>query len=696
MRDVREIAARSAAQSELDAAWQARFAGRPELASLIEEYSAPDAVVAEDPTTAEDKRRVLGLFQKGAVKQGKAGAAPAANAQQYFSRFKRPIDALEFMVADAELKTGKVQGEKALEAETGTLPAGDETVSPVEREFFSGMTAERAKQALKWVEENMSPEAQVMVRDLQRKYRKAAKAKVPMRASSSLAGSTAIGGRSASLDERQEFERELEVQAKTKAVQKSEDARLVSLGGKGLDALLGAAQETRAPVQRRAVGMRKMSAEDQVDFVVDQILGTKLNMSQDALELDTPLHPAVVRQLGRGNLEMALRALQLNAPNARIEKIARALAKYAPGTTVRVVPNLMDDGVPLAGQYRRGFPGAPSEILLDADTGLSIETLLHEMTHAATISEMRNPASPLRKRMEKLFADVFPKLSSANGKRDVMEFVADAFSNPAFQRELSNIYPNGAPVSAMRQFVNEVANLIRRLIGLQPQAVRTALDDVDQMVFQMLSAPVGISEIATPEGGATILNRIAGLAGSFPTPTKEFAQQFGDDASQVLTGASWGAKRTILGFFGMQPLRDTAEHFGIVGATDLQDAVQQMDAASIKADQEVDGVLQIAQKWVKNNPNLKPVFDRVVTRSTVNQVDPSLPLDKAVKKYGAGSEKLATYMTCRRTGRPSAKMGATSTTTCASSIGSNTSACVRPLKARSISYCRLTQPLPLR
>ena len=642
MRDVREVAANSAAQTELNNAWQARFAAKPELASLVEEYSVPDTVVLDDPTTSEDKQKIMGLFQPGAVKKGKAGSAPAENAQEYFSRFKRPIDALEFIVADATLKNQRFKGEKVLLKEEGMLPAGDETINPVEKEFFTGMSAERAKQALAWVEANMSPQAQAKVRDLQRRYKKAEEAKVPMRASSSLSGSTAIGGRSASLDERQEFERELDVQAKTKAVQKAEGQRLVSLGGKGLDALLGAVQETKAPVQKRAVGMRKMSDEDQIDFITNEILGTRLNRPEEVVELETPLHPAVVNQLRRGNLEMALRALQLYAPNARTKQIVRALAEYAQGTGVRIVNNLVDDdGVPLAGQYRRDFPGVPSEILLDADVGLSIETLLHEMTHAATIREMRNPASPLRKRMEKLYAQAKPKLSTSNGSSNVMEFVADAFSNPTFQRELSGLSVDGKGVFAT--FLREVQNFVRRMIGLPPKNVANTFDVVDQMVFKMLGSPVSIGEISTPDGAATILNRIAQVDGSFPGRTKEFAQQFGDDASGVLAGMSWGMKRTVLGFMGMQPLTDVAGSLGIDGAVDLQNAVQQMDAASIKSDNEVDGVLQIAQKWVKNNPNLKPLLDRTVTRSTVNQVDPSLTRDKAIKKYGAGSEKLATY-----------------------------------------------------
>jgi hypothetical protein len=645
MRDVREVASNSAAQSELEAAWTARMADKPELASLIDEYSTPDALVLDDPTTSEDKRRVLGLLQPGAIKKGKKGMAPAENAQMYFSQFKRPIDALEFIVADATLKNQRFKNQKALETETGALPAGDETISPAEREFFSGMTQERAKQALAWVEANMSPQAQVKVRDLQRKYRKAQEAKVPMRAVSSLPSSTAIGGRAANTEERAALEQELTAQAKTKAAQKAEGQRLVSLGGKGLDALLGAVQETKVPPQKRAAGMRKMTAEDQIDFVTDQILGLRFNRPQDVLDLGSPLHPAVVNQLRRGNLELALRALQMYAPNDRIKRIVRALAPYATGTSVRIVDDLRDDrnGAEISGQYRLTNRRQTSELLLDSVYGMDVATLLHEMTHAATARELLNEASPMRKRMEQIFADVAPKLGQLNGQKNLFEFVADAFSDPQFQRELSQLYPDGKPISAVQRFTNEIINLVRRLIGLQPRQLRSALDITDQMVMQILDFPISVTDISTPEEGATILNRVAQIDGSFPGRTKEFAQQFGDDASSVLSGASWGAKRTVLGFMGMQPLADVAAHYKIDGAYDLQDGVQQMDAAAVKSDQEVDGVLQIAQKWVKNNPNLKPLFDRVVTRSTVNQVDPSLTREKALKKYGADSDKMRMY-----------------------------------------------------
>ena len=672
IRAVREVAANSAAQSELNAEWDARMANEPKLASLIADYSTPDAVVKEDPTTSQDKQKILTLLRPGGFKKGKGGEAPAENAHAYFSLFKRPIDAIEFIVADVELKNQRFKDEAALEKEIGLLPGGDETINSVERAFFSGMTQRRAKQALTWVTANMSPQVQAKVRELRQKYKQAQAVKVPNKVSSSLASSTAIGGRSANLEERQRFEQELVAQ-KTEAVankaavsaaadelaaKRAGDAALAKAARERMErigALTAVLKETKAPSAAAKAPRRNISAMTPVkqeELLLDAIFearGTKakpltFNRPEEVLDLDLPLHPAVINALQNGNLEMALRALELYAPNARVKRIASVLAPYAKGTSVRVVEDLRDtDGTKLAGQYRRSLPGKPSEILLDGNVGLSIETLLHEMTHAATIKEMLNPASPLRKRMEKLFNEVKPKLSTSNGSRNVLEFMADAFSNPRFQSELSRIYPNGGRFSALWRIANDAMNLVRRLLGLQPRQLSNALDMTDQLVMRMLNFPTSPSDISTPQEAATILNRVAAVDGSFPARTKEFVQEFGDDASRVLDGASYGAKRAVLGFMNSQALADVASHYKISGAYDLQKAIDQFDAAAIKSDSEVDVVLDVGQRWVKNNPRLKPLFDRLVHRATVNQVDPSLPRNQAVKKYGADSDKMREY-----------------------------------------------------
>ena len=602
---VKEIADNAAAQTELDAAWGKRFAKKPELAALSEEYAVPDAAVADDPTTAEDKRKILELSKPGAIKSGKKDQAGAANARTYFSKFKRPIDALDFIVADATLKNLRFKNEVALETEGGTLPAGDEAITPQEREFFSGMTHARAKLALEWATANLSEQANVKIRDLQRKYTSSTNAVVPNRVSSSPMA--------------QAMEKELQAQA---------------------------TERTATRNVARALSEFDLKPISTPDFITAKLLKVRARQAEDVLDLDTQLHPSAVRQLEKGNLPMALRALQLNAPNARIRDIAAKLAKLSSGIKVVVTDNLkMADGESALGAY----DPKTKTMYLDRNTGLTIETLMHEMVHVATIAELSRPSSPITMQLKKLFEETRPLLDSSYGATNLEEFVAEALSNPRFQAKLALLHPKGREFSSFERFVSAITNMVRRLLGMQAKPANSALDVTDQLVYQMLVANPADSgagmlyRAATPQGSSQILNGIARASGGFPPRTKEFAQEFGDSTSSLMATVGSAGKRVVLGLMNMQAVADVAVSQGIKGAHELESAMRMMDSAAIKSDQDVDSVLLVMQKWLKNNLARKETFDRVVTTSTTNQVDPSFSRENAIKKYGAGSEKLATY-----------------------------------------------------
>lgn len=643
--EVREIAENSKAQAELDAAWESRFSepSKEKLRALVEEYAEPDALVAEDPTTSADKRAILSLFRKGSVKSGKAGSAPAANARNYFAKFKRPIDAIEFIVADATLKNYKPSNYKELELEEGTLPEGDEVLTPEEREFFSNMSAQRAKSALQWIEENLSPATIKKVDQLRAKYSKSESAKIPTRASSALKSSTAIGGRTASAEERVEFEQEVEAQAIENTVKRAEEKRLVSLGGKGLEALLSSVQETKAPIKKFVPRSKKAIAEAEVDLVVDEIFRIRQNRNELASDLKTPLHPGVVRFAARGKLRSAIRAVAHTAPNERIRELAMALLPYANDMRVELAIDLHDaSGRKIHGEYSQNADGTGRKITLDLDSGTDVETLLHEMVHAATLREMLR-RTPMARRIEKLYNDVKPKLSHKEAAGDVNEFVSYALTDETFRTELSKLHPDGSQFSALQRLYHELVNFVRRLLKMQPRIAGTSLDAIDQMAMGIIGSKANLATISEPIGARVALNRVADIDGAFPKRTKEFAQKFGDDASSLMSSLSWGLKRTTLGFMGMQPLEDIAASVKIDGARDLHHAIRQLESASVRSDEEVNAVLHVLQGWVKKNPALKKVLDSVVFRSTVEQVDPSLPRQKALAKYGEGSEKMAAY-----------------------------------------------------
>lgn len=635
-----------AAQAELDAAWTARFADKPELAGLIEDVATPDRVVAEDPTTAEDKRKILALFKRGGVKKGKAGQSGASNARNYFAKFKRPIDALEWIVADARLPNMRFDTEADIDPEIKF--AGDEAVSAAERELFAGTSRERARSALAWVYDNLSPQAQLAARNLSRKYRRSAEAVMPTRAVSATPTSTAVGRRAATAEERMAFEAELRAAAEQKALDRAANRRLAEAAGAGLEALNDLAKGTRT-ITPRAVPSRKMTADAQVDLLVEHILGLRsgpLARLVDVSDVNLPLHPGVVRALRANDLPAALRLFRKNAPNARIQKLAAALEAYGARVNLVVRPDLED----AYGRRALGLYDPPTRTLyLDRDAGMTVDTLLHELVHAATAAELRRPGSQLAAALGKLYIDVHPMINGAPGAANLDEFVAEAMSNPEFQAQLASIHPKGRRFSAFWRFLDAVRNFLRQRMGFPAKSPESALDVADQLIYQVIAAdrdnpaPGALYELNTPEGVKATMGALAKLAGSFPPATKEFAQEFGDQASATLTTLGGFGKRAVLGFMGMQPLSDISTAVGIKGAFDLQDALRQLDAASIKSDQEVDGVLKVMTDWLDTHGGKKVFFDRVVNTSTLEQVFPGLTREAAKKKYGNDARKMQAY-----------------------------------------------------
>ena len=93
-----------------------------------------------------------------------------------------------------------------------------------------------------------------------------------------------------------------------------------------------------------------------------------------------------------------------------------------------------------------------------------IKTLMHEAVHAATYSRLAGDAS-YRKRMQQLMTVAMDNtnISDMYGGTDVFEFVAEAMSNPAFQKELAKVsMADGKAVTIWTKFVQ----LVSRALGM--------------------------------------------------------------------------------------------------------------------------------------------------------------------------------------------------------------------------------------
>lgn len=227
----------------------------------------------------------------------------------------------------------------------------------------------------------------------------------------------------------------------------------------------------------------------------EQILATP-DVDPDTLSapqrvLDTPLTDPVIEALNAGDIRTALERLPAALSDRTMGKLARALTRFMDGITVQVVsasdPRLVarDDTV---------RPGAylPStrEILLNAETGLNPQTLLHEAVHAATISVLSNPSHPLSQQIERIRERAAELLPPYYGLQDRFEFVSEGMTNPEFIRELSyaETVVGDDKVSLGRRFISAVTNFLRGLAGQRPRPLRSAKTELDNL-FESLLAP---------------------------------------------------------------------------------------------------------------------------------------------------------------------------------------------------------------
>lgn len=90
---------------------------------------------------------------------------------------------------------------------------------------------------------------------------------------------------------------------------------------------------------------------------------------------------------------------------------------------------------------------------------MNYHVIMHEATHAVTsqvLAEKGKDGTPIRseaKKLNKLYNDIKDQLDTVYGTKNLDEFVAEAFSNPTFQRKLASIKTKGQPVNGLLRFL---------------------------------------------------------------------------------------------------------------------------------------------------------------------------------------------------------------------------------------------------
>ena len=587
-------------------------------------YEKPVRASTKDPRTGKSTRASLTETQKELV-----------GMQAYFRKGVRVVDALEFLAYDIAFNTPKYQ-------KTG------ESI-PELNAMYAQQGGNNAKLAYKWAKENLSGD---VVRKLDKR----------------------IGQL-----KRQDAKTEAESEARDKAkADKEAGVEPVEIDKEYREDQTKRTRDFELPSE---VDILDPDTYDEYYNNFDQF-DTPLSMKLDRRDyeaLGRPVHPSVEALLRKGDLKNAVLALGATVESTRLRQVATLLSRYTGNTDVRVAEyndpdarraliakaneeNVSTDSI--AGFFiSRPFEGMTNTIVL-SPVDITAETLLHELSHAATLETLRNPSHPMTKALEKLFADTKPNLGTAYGTKDVQEFIAEAFGNPEFRVALDGIYPDAKDVSALRRFLNIIGNWFRALRGKSKITVealaqgRSAGDQVDAMIQQILNPAPNIGTAATKEN----MNQPAALSGTKENVnkilegikevtgnsfTRSEETRFGDRVYDFVVNASNRVGKILYDALGSQALADQAKKIdATLGklANKVHVTLETQRAELQKVDDRLKATSYRTAAWMKSHPEKEDLYNDVVYTSTTEQVDPSNPRSK----YEKNEAKLAVYKELRK------------------------------------------------
>ncbi len=542
-------------------------------ATFVNKDGDAESVSLDVNTTEADDTKILDLLktQIPAQQSKKKGTetterAEARAAQIYFRKQENPNDALEVIAHEISFADKQFRATKDM--------------SDGERAYFAETGSERARMALRWVRKNLDANTNKSVDKLLEMQQQ------------SLADSVRKENTKVDFVET-ERKQAKEQKLKEKLLEQDERQR------------------------------RKEAENEYFEFTQEDLDLLPDYLREDAVVgLDIPTHPVIGNLLRQGKLVEALRALQATSPSSRVSQLAGALAKVTGDTKVEVKKFVTDEaGNPVAGK----FDPVTNTITLDAETGITPHTLLHEMTHAATSQTLANKSHPLTKQLTKLFNDVKDSLDTAYGSQSVDEFVAEAFSNPEFQQTLGEINVKGEPISALQRFFNSVANVLRRAMGMQTKPVDSALNQTDQLIEAMLApAPESRSagklymQAMVPAKAKALIDNMVKNTPTWDAAGVKRVKQILEDRFPD------SAKNFMLGLLPINALVDVAKA-RIPMAAKLEQLTFEASGKITEMNNMIEPVVKRVSAWGSKNPDKLDAFNNVIYTSTLEQVDPSKP-----------------------------------------------------------------------
>ena len=634
------------AQAKLDALFED---GR--RSEGLQEYhdTQIDAQAAPEVTTAVDKEGIIELLttSDAALK----GNKPAQKAKLFFKRFRRPVDAL------AEI------GSQAAIGATQTIK---KDYTPAQFAFYDGITQPAAMNARRWVHENMSDSAiQEMIRARRMANRDTSKfnpsdayigvvnaaksiqksidrtfKKQQSKDAKEIAAAERLKVANERINKTLALDSSMASDVKTTTLKSGEELFRVTIPVRGRTAfesyLIGTGLQLREnnkvstvlPQTTRIVydpEAKSVISGEEIMGLYDGYAHSRdlgFLLTDPVHGLDQALLPSIQNALQRGDLQFALNAIAATNPVERVRQIAGKLAETIGTTQVQVV----DDLSTMVGRKAAGmFRPATNTVFIDANNGMNVHTVLHEMAHAVTSASLANPNLPEVKQLQALLKEARAQLGDVYGTKNLDEFVAEAFGNPEFQRALALMSVDGGKMAGWKKFASAVMRAFRKALGFKPKPPESPLDDIDRLVTGLIAPAPATRAVPdmlllgrTAKGATELLRKHVTVV---PLEDKSRYEQARDFISE---NTPRKLKQWVL---AVQPVNNLARlaKDRIPFADELNVLIDQTSGALRKSFEPVDVLYNDYRAYRKANPEGYNRMQALMNRATQDEVDPARP-----------------------------------------------------------------------
>lgn len=631
---------------------------------LAQEAAAIDAL---DPTTVEDKAKLLDLLKKGVRRLPGKVNENARAAHAYFSKSRDIADALDNIAADAAMPD--VPGKR--------VGSNRETLHP----YWKGTGKDAAMKAAQWVEDNLSEDALGYMDEQIGRY----------------AEDTAEAA--GNVIDRQINNTRANAEADEKTLGEYYKA-MGAIDNSDVSQELGIESGVFNRESLRTLRTRALGADHDLigEIGIDIGQGILFNKPRSiAFGLEAPLHPSITKALRNGNLKRALEGLSATTTDPYISELARKLISFVgdtkvyttrsgsaasqaevlrvltdaatgevhPGAYMLMSEENFGEVAATSGQYATAIQNA---IFLDEATGMNAHTILHEVLHPATLKELtQNPNGPVARRLEELRQLVFDAIGKEfqdrgevvpYGLTDVKEFVTEALSNQSFQGILDRFYPTTKKVTALEQLLRTISNFVRTRILGKPAKVYndnrltpsrmvpdtdSVFDEVDRLVRSIFNTAPEFNiydalydTARRPEAAAQALDNAVLRLRSFKTAD---AVKMDNAVSATAAGfvkAEAGTMPTILNLFTpVRNLVDLASKY-FPEAARVYENLTKNNQYKQELSKEMWNTLKRSYTWLDAHPQLEQRFHSLRTRASKQEIDPRFPAsyyDSYVVRY---------------------------------------------------------------